>query len=158
MRPAATLSGVEALAHDDLIALQRPQSGDAERLVAGRDDEWRRWLGPGSDTPKPTGCIFVGDTLVGWVDYDTDQTWLQHGEVNVGYSVFAAYRGRGYATRAVHLLLDYLARTTEHHTATLLINADNVRSLGVAARLGCREHPPVGASRCFKIPIERPDQ
>ena len=149
-RPAATLSGVEALAHDDVIALQRPRVGDAERLVAGR-----RWLGPESDAPNPTACIIVGGSLVGWVDYDTDRTWLQQGEVNVGYSVFAAHRGRGYATRAVLLLLDHLARTTEHHTATLLINADNVQSLGVAAKLSCLEYAPMGASRYFKMPIER---
>ena len=137
------------------MTLQRPRDGDAERLVAGRDDEWRRWLGPGNDTPNPTACIFVGEALVGWVDYDTDQTWLQHGEVNVGYSIFAAYRGQGYATRAVRLLVDHLARATEHHTATFLINADNVQSLGVAAKLGCHEHPPMGTSRYLKIPIER---
>lgn len=63
--------------------------------------------------------------------------------------------GRGYATEAVLLLLDHLARTTEHHTATLLINPDNVQSLGVAAKLGCLEYAPMGASRYFKMPIER---
>lgn len=146
---------MEALAHDDVIALQRPRDGDPERLVAGRDDEWRRWLGPGSDAPNPTACIIVGGALVGWVDFDTDRTWLQQGEVNVGYSVFAAHCGRGYATEAVLLLLDHLARTTEHHTATLLINTDNVQSLGVAAKLGCLEYAPMGASRYFKMPIER---
>jgi RimJ/RimL family protein N-acetyltransferase len=76
----------------------------------------------------------VDGEVVGWVDADPDAgDWLRAGEVNVGYCVFAGHRGRGYATRAVELLLEQLTDVT---TAVLLIDADNAASLGVARRAG----------------------
>jgi RimJ/RimL family protein N-acetyltransferase len=64
-------------------------------------------------------CIVVGNRVVGWVDFDVDREWLEPGEINIGYNVFAADRGNGYATRAVQLLMHHLAMRTDHHTATL---------------------------------------
>jgi RimJ/RimL family protein N-acetyltransferase len=83
-------------------------------------------------------CVWVDDELVGWVDYDrdADHDWLKPGEVNVGYSLFPAARGKGYASHAVELLLEHLRRDTEHTVATLLIHPENLRSLAVARRLG----------------------
>ncbi len=94
----------------------------------------RRFLGPGDEEPRPTGCIVVDGRLVGWVDHDVDRSWLGPGEVNVGYNVFAPDRGKGYATRALQLLMHHLAVDTDHHTATLLVSAENERSLAVASR------------------------
>jgi RimJ/RimL family protein N-acetyltransferase len=78
--------------------------------VEGRDDEFFRWLGPGADEPRPVACVWVGDELVGWVDYDLEHEWLQAGQVNVGYYLFPAARRKGYASRAVELLLTHLGR------------------------------------------------
>jgi RimJ/RimL family protein N-acetyltransferase len=74
--------------------------------------------------------VRVGEELVGWVDYDRDSEhdWLEPGEVNVGYYLFPAARGKGYASRAVELLLAHLGRETEHKVATL------VRRLGFEER------------------------
>jgi RimJ/RimL family protein N-acetyltransferase len=125
---------------DGVVVIRPPQRGDAEVLIAGRDAEFRRFLGPGSEDPCPVGCIVVQDEVVGWVDVDIDRPWLEPGEVNVGYNVFAAHRGHGYGSRAVRLLLRHLALAGEHHTATLLIHPDNIRSLALAERTGFTRH------------------
>jgi RimJ/RimL family protein N-acetyltransferase len=94
---------------DGVVTLRPPRPGDAEVLVEGRDEEFFRWLGPGAETPSPVACVWAGDELVGW---------------------------KGYASRAVELLLLHLDSETEHTIATLLIHPENVRSLRLARRLG----------------------
>ena len=121
---------------DGVVTLKPQRDGDAQLLVAGRDEEFFKWLGPGSETPSPTACIWVGAELVGWVDYDLEHDWLQPGEVNVGYYLFPGARGKGYASRAVELLLLHLSRRTEHTVATLVIRPANIRSVRLARRLG----------------------
>ena len=96
--------------------------------------------------------MVVGDEVVGWVDYDTDRDWLLPGEVNVGYNVFAPHRGRGYATRAVQLLMHHLVGT-EFHTATLAIDRGNERSIALASRIDFVPSGEVGESLYFKRPV-----
>ncbi len=42
--------------------------------------------------------------------------------------------------------------------ATLLINPENIRSLSVAAKLGCEAHGQIDGSRYFKRLIDRQDE
>jgi RimJ/RimL family protein N-acetyltransferase len=126
----------DAIAGDGVVSLKAPRPEDSRWLVKERDDEFFRWLGPGAKSPQPVACIWVGDELVGWVDYDPDPAWLQPGEVNVGYCLFPSARRKGYATRAVELLLLHLKCDTEYARATLLIHPENTKSLAVARRLG----------------------
>ena len=122
---------------DGVVTLRAPAPGDVELLLAGRDEEFFKWFGPGATGPRPVACVWVADELVGWVDYDVDadHDWLGPGEVNVGYYLFPEARGKGYASRAVELLLEHLRRDTPHTVATLLIHPENVRSLALARRL-----------------------
>jgi RimJ/RimL family protein N-acetyltransferase len=103
-------------------------------IIAARDDDFRKWLGPGSDNPSPTACILVGDEVVGWVDYDHDHDWLAPEEVNIGYFVFAKHRRKGYGARAVALVLRHLLDKTGYTAASVLIDPENEPSLGVARR------------------------
>ncbi len=137
---------------DEVVTIRAPHEGDSGLLVAGRDDEWRRWLGPGTEEPSPTACIVVADQVIGWIDFDTDREWLRAGEVNIGYNVFAPHRGNGYASRAVDLMLRFLDDSTTFHTATLLINPGNLASLAVAARCGFVPSGDINGSRYFKRP------
>lgn len=121
---------------DGVVTLRPPRAGDADLLVAGRDEEFFKWLGPGTETPSPSACVWAGGELVGWVDYDLEHEWLEPGEVNVGYYLFPDARRKGYASRAVELLLIYLSHHTEHTIATLVIRRENIRSLRLADRLG----------------------
>jgi RimJ/RimL family protein N-acetyltransferase len=125
---------------DEVISVRPFTPDDRSVLVAGRDAEFLRFLGTGSPEPNPISCIYVADTIVGWIDYDrNDRAWLGEVEVNVGYNVFPPYRGNGYATRALTLITEYLATLDQPLAATLLIDPANVASLIVATRAGFRE-------------------
>jgi RimJ/RimL family protein N-acetyltransferase len=139
------------IATDGVVTLRAPALGDVERLVAARDEEFFKWFGPGATGPRPVACVWVDDELVGWVDFDLDpdHDWLEPGEVNVGYFLFAEARGKGYASRAVELLLEHLRRDTEHTVATLLIHPENSRSLALAHRLGFAQKGEVHGEALF---------
>lgn len=144
------------IATDGVVTLKPPRPGDARLLVAGRDDEFFRWLGPGAEVPSPVACVWVGEDLAGWVDYDVDHDWLQPGQVNVGYYLFSTARGKGFASRAVELLLLHLRRDTQYTVATLVIDRDNLRSLAVARRLGFVEAGEVAGKGLFFTRAIRP--
>ena len=138
---------------DGLVTIRPPRADDAARLVAGRDDEFRRFLGAGSDEPTPVACIEVSGEVVGWVDHDDERSWLEPGEVNLGYNVFAAERGRGIASRAVQLLMHHLAVDAPVRTATLLIDPRNERSLALARRLGFTPWGDLDGNPYWKRPV-----
>lgn len=123
---------------DGVVTLRPSTPDDVPLIIAGRDAAFRRFIGEGSAIPDPEFCILVDGSVVGWVDddRDDDRWWLAPGEVNIGYHVFPAHRGRRYAIRAVHLMLAHLRDDTDHEVATLLIHPDNAASIAIAERNG----------------------
>jgi RimJ/RimL family protein N-acetyltransferase len=139
--------------NDGIVTIRPSTTDDAPVLILGRDEEFKRFMGEGSPEPRPAACIVVGDAVVGWVDYDHDREWLAPDEVNLGYNVFGPYRGRGYATRAVRLLLRHLALDTEWRVATLLIHPDNARSLRLARSAGFEPFGDLDGNPYWKQPV-----
>jgi RimJ/RimL family protein N-acetyltransferase len=135
---------------DHVVSIRPTTPNDASLVAAGHDELSRRFLGEGDGESIPMACIVVGGQPVGWIDYDHDRAWLSVDEVNVGYNVFPEHRGHGYASRAVELLVRHLAEDTTWRVATLLIDADNSRSLGVARRSGFELHGVVGSNLYWK--------
>lgn len=120
---------------DDFICLREFAEADEEFVVAGRDDKWARWLGPGHHHPRPTAIIVADGQIVGWVDSDPEAPGLRAGQTNLGYAVFPGYRGKGYATRALLLMLAFLAsEQPDLHTARLSVDRQNLASIRVAEK------------------------
>lgn len=141
---ARSKSGAGETLSDGVVSLRRRRPEDIAALIAGRDDERRRFLGPGGSDPRPAYCIETDGELAGWIDYDRDEEhdWLASDEVNVGYELFPPFRGRGLATRSLRLLLHHLAAEGSFAAASLLIDPANAPSLAVARRAG---FPPPAA-------------
>jgi L-amino acid N-acyltransferase YncA len=121
---------------DSEVSLRPFRTTDRPALLEGRDELWERFLGPGHDEPAPTACIVVQGEIVGWVDADPDGPRLAAGEINLGYNVFAPHRGRGFAARAVLLMLKKLEDEGRYDVATLSVRRDNAASIAVARKAG----------------------
>ena len=136
---------------DDLVTIRAPIEEDLRTLTDGRDAEFDRWLAAEGNAPPPAACIEVDGQVVGWVDYDTRRPWLEEREVNIGYFLLPDYRRRGYATRAMRLMLRHLSVRTPYEVATFAIARDNVRSVAVAERLGADLGGTLGDGLYFKL-------
>jgi RimJ/RimL family protein N-acetyltransferase len=141
---------------DGTVTLRAPTVEDLSALHEGRDAEFFRWLGAETEVDPPLACLVVDDQVAGWIDYDVARPWLENGEVNVGYFLLAPYRGKGYATRALELLLTFLSDETDYLVATLLIDTRNERSLAVARRAGFSRVDDIGGGAFyFKRAVQR---
>ena len=137
---------------DGIVTLRGSTPSDVPALVAGRDDQGRRFLGADSEEPHPIFCIVAEGEVAGWVDYDrdADHSWLGIDEVNVGYELFPFFHGRGLATAALQLMVHHLAVRGEHRVASLLIDPANAPSLALATRAGFAASGEIGDQRYFR--------
>jgi RimJ/RimL family protein N-acetyltransferase len=134
---------------DGSVTLRAPSIEDLSVLREGRDGEFFRWLGAEVEMDPPLACLVVDGEVVGWIDYDVARPWLERGEVNIGYFVLAPHRRKGYATRALELLLAYLGDETDYLVATLLIDTRNERSLALARRAGFTQVDDIGGGASY---------
>jgi len=148
------------------VTIRRRHPDDLAADLAAKDEEQIRWLWlPGQrelwdamtpdqqqahalrglqeshDTfgagPKWTFTIDAGATHgVGYVDCDLANEHVPHGEANLSYSSHPAHRGRGFVSRAVRLIAQFLAEHTGARTAHIITDQDNTASLRVASAVG----------------------
>jgi len=148
---------------DGLVRLRPLAPGDAAEHLAGEDTELWRWLTDGHPGTLDTVDALIRRSTASWrslgpvrnfgvwdeitgalagnCEANFAQETLAPGEVNVSYAIWPAYRGRGYATRAVELLCDYLATETDAEVAIIRVDPGNTRSIAVARRSGFAPAP-----------------
>ena len=149
---------------DDVILIKPFSIEDAGKQLRGEDDEIRKWLTEGQVSTlesvtnwiqswQDDGTVFpfaiwtIEDkTLVGMVEARTH--WetiegLEDGDANISYCLYPDYRGKGYVTRAIKLIQEFLI-LKRIKRAIIRISPDNVNSLKVPPRCGFQKKGQVG--------------
>lgn len=141
---------------DGVIFLRPLQLHDAADHLAGEDAEIARWLSGGRSTladvqryiaaclenwrtngPLRAFGIFdsVTGNLIGSIEANLAYRSVL-GQVNVTYGVFAGWRGKGIARRALELMARYLKTETDVCQMVVRIAPGNEASVKVAERSG----------------------
>lgn len=142
---------------DGVVVLRPLQHGDAGDHLAGEDAELVRWLSGGIGTNDSVrsyieraqqmwanhGPIFTfairsaaDDTLLGTIDVQLDPGAYGANRANLAYGLYPAWRGRGFATRAVNLALDFLRPDPSIRRALIRVDPRNASSGSLAIRAG----------------------
>lgn len=161
--------GVEVVATDGELVLRQQSPEDLDRQMEAVDDAQIDWLWePGhrelweamspaeqrehqrrhletvhaSFGPGPKWCFSVDTpdaSYVVYIDCDLSNPHVPAGQANISYTCHPAYRGRGYTTRAVRLVCDFLRERTMASEAYIVVEPENRPSLGVARAVGAVE-------------------
>jgi RimJ/RimL family protein N-acetyltransferase len=150
---------------DGVVTIRPPTVGDAEAHTAAVDDEQIDWLWlPGQreewerrspdeqldhqrrflqrtadewgSGPKWWFVIEHDGAYAGHVDADLANPNVSHGEANISYSMHPDLRGRGLTSRAVRLVLRFLADHTGAREAHLVVDPANEASQRVLRAVG----------------------
>jgi RimJ/RimL family protein N-acetyltransferase len=143
---------------DGTILLRPFRPEDAKAHLAGEDIEQVRWLSGGRASMagvlawihssqlhwQAGGPVFNlaitnahSGTLLGMVEANTDHRriiGLREGDANISYGLYPAARSRGYATRAVVLVMEFL-QSRGLRRAVIRVDPRNTTSSRVALRL-----------------------
>ncbi|GHA92040.1 GNAT family N-acetyltransferase [Streptomyces termitum] len=157
---------------DGTVTLSPLRADDVGPHLAGEDALLVRWLSGAPSTREGAEAYFRhcreqwatagplrafgirtaggpdgGPVLAGTIDVRFSAAGLDPGQVNVAYGLYPSWRGRGLATRAVLLLLPYVAREGGRE-AVIKVDPGNPASAAVARRAGFtpagRAHDPDG--------------
>lgn len=149
---------------DDVVLLRPFRLSDAEEHLAGEDVEQIKWLSGGKSTidtvkewivrknkileeggPIMSFAIVEkkSERVVGMVEANTQYEkldGLQKGDANISYGLYPFARGKGYVSRAVTIMCDYLKEKGVLR-AVIRVNPENMKSLAVPKRCGfTRDH------------------
>ena len=94
-------------------------------------------------------------TLSGMIEanLDNDACGLPAGEVNISFMVQSWARGRGFATRAIELMCDWLEGIEDVEVAVLRIDPDNTALLGMASRARFEDAGRITTPRRGPLPL-----
>ncbi|TLM82695.1 GNAT family N-acetyltransferase [Pseudarthrobacter sp. NamE2] len=153
---------------DEVIVLRPLNMGDAGDHLAGEDADLVRWLNGGPGTKESVlrhiervekmwqdgGPVFTfavrllaEDILIGTIDVQLCQDAYRPDQANIAYGLYPAWRGHGFATRAVRLALKFLRPEASVHSALIRADPANVSSAAVALRAGFRLVEPAAKTR-----------
>ena len=65
--------------------------------------------------------------------------FIDEQQVELGYTIAKQHQGEGFATEAVHVVIDYLFRDLQKHRITASIDPANIASVAVLDKLGFRK-------------------
>jgi RimJ/RimL family protein N-acetyltransferase len=137
---------------DGVILLDSHTIADAEAHSAGEDEEMVRRF----DSPRRATLEETRAAMQRWIDARADGSAVTYAvrtpsreliggceirlitpaRANVSYWLFPAFRGHGYAARALALLSDAAAAITDLQQVEAHIDADNAASRRLAERCG----------------------
>ena len=145
---------------DGVIRLRPFTRDDVDAHLAGDDEEQINWLNSGHPSTRQSVTDWIARnqhswehggpvynfgifeietaTLVGMVEANADSQQLRgvnQGEANISYSLYPAGRGRGLASRAVGLVMRFLA-ANGFSAGIIRAEEANIRSVAVARRCG----------------------
>lgn len=130
----AHLAGCDRVIVDSLGGGEPPTEAQVRDWLAGNASAWSR--------NEPLVDLGIEDkatgALCGIAGMQRGLDYLEPGEVNLTYSLYPNQRGRGYATRAVHLVMDLARRGGPVDQFVIRVAAWNGESIRVAQRLGFR--------------------
>jgi len=145
------------LPSDGVLRLRPLMPDDAAAQVDGEDDHMVRWLSGGRSTREQQRAYLAsaarawsqrqrafdlgiarvdGGTLIGVVGIQSDKSYLEPGDVNLTYGLYAPWRGQGLATRAVALAIDVAIKRFDPERLVIRVDPANEPSAAVAQRLG----------------------
>ena len=76
----------------------------------------------------------IGDIGIHFLDNDTENK-----QVEIGYTLSANHRGKGYATEALHAVITFLFQNLKKHRIIASIDPTNTSSIKLIERLGFRK-------------------
>lgn len=136
----------------DRLAMRPPEEADLDDLLTFHDDPLVRKMFGATDRAEVAewiaiarrdwderghGRVVLHDLGGGaFLGRSGLRYWAELGEVEVGWSLTAAARGRGLATEAGRFWLDWGFRELDLPYFTANIDPDNAASIAVAERLG----------------------
>ena len=80
---------------------------------------------------------------------------LIHGAGHIGYGISPKYRGKGYATKGLEMLLEIARKIVPEEEIYLSVHKDNLASLNVQKKNGAYIHPENEAEYFTRIPLKR---